>query len=79
MPELAALADELSVENAAGLRKQDLIFAILKAQARKGEKIKGEVAKRISGAVKAGGGSLTGKKGQLIGPLGEGPVPGVSP
>ena len=29
--ELAAMADELSVENAAGLRKQDLIFAILKA------------------------------------------------
>jgi transcription termination factor Rho len=31
MSELAAMADELSVENAAGLRKQDLIFAILKA------------------------------------------------
>jgi len=29
--ELAAMADELSVENAAGMRKQDLIFAILKA------------------------------------------------
>jgi len=31
MSELAAMADELSVENAAGMRKQDLIFAILKA------------------------------------------------
>jgi len=29
--ELAAMADELKVENAAGMRKQDLIFAILKA------------------------------------------------
>jgi transcription termination factor Rho len=29
--ELAAMAGELSVENAAGMRKQDLIFAILKA------------------------------------------------
>jgi transcription termination factor Rho len=29
--ELAAMADELAVENAAGMRKQDLIFAILKA------------------------------------------------
>jgi transcription termination factor Rho len=32
MPELAEIAEGLSVENAAGLRKQDLIFAILKAQ-----------------------------------------------
>jgi transcription termination factor Rho len=31
MSELAAMADELAVENAAGMRKQDLIFAILKA------------------------------------------------
>jgi transcription termination factor Rho len=31
MSELAAMADELSVENASGMRKQDLIFAILKA------------------------------------------------
>jgi transcription termination factor Rho len=31
MPELAALAESLAVENAAGLRKQDLIFAILEA------------------------------------------------
>jgi transcription termination factor Rho len=32
MPQLAAVAASLSVENAAGMRKQDLIFAILKAQ-----------------------------------------------
>jgi len=32
MPELAAIAFDLAVENAAGMRKQDLIFAILKAQ-----------------------------------------------
>ena len=32
MPELAELADSLDVENASGLRKQDLIFQILKAQ-----------------------------------------------
>ena len=32
MPELATLAEEMAVENAAGLRKQDLIFAILKAK-----------------------------------------------
>ncbi|MEE2679617.1 MAG: transcription termination factor Rho [Myxococcota bacterium] len=32
MPELAELANSLEVENAAGLRKQDLIFQILKAQ-----------------------------------------------
>jgi transcription termination factor Rho len=35
MPQLAQLAEELSVENAAGMRKQDLIFAILKAQTAK--------------------------------------------
>jgi transcription termination factor Rho len=32
MTELAAIAEDLAVENAAGMRKQDLIFAILKAQ-----------------------------------------------
>jgi transcription termination factor Rho len=32
MPELTAIAEGLSIENAAGMRKQDLIFAILKAQ-----------------------------------------------
>jgi transcription termination factor Rho len=32
IPELAELAESLEVENAAGLRKQDLIFQILKAQ-----------------------------------------------
>ncbi len=31
MPELATLAESLAVENAAGMRKQDLIFSILKA------------------------------------------------
>ncbi len=31
MSELAAMAEELSVENAGGMRKQDVIFAILKA------------------------------------------------
>ena len=37
--ELAAQAEEMRVENAAGLRKQDLIFAILKAQTEKRGKI----------------------------------------
>ncbi len=32
MPELTAVAEGLAVENAGGMRKQDLIFAILKAQ-----------------------------------------------
>jgi transcription termination factor Rho len=32
MPELTQLAESMDVENAAGLRKQDLIFAILKTQ-----------------------------------------------
>ena len=32
MSELTAIGEGLSVENAAGMRKQDLIFAILKAQ-----------------------------------------------
>ena len=42
MPELATLAEELSVENAAGMRKQDLIFAILKAQTAKRGRIYAE-------------------------------------
>jgi len=42
MPELASLAEELSVENAAGMRKQDLIFAILKAQTAKRGRIYAE-------------------------------------
>ncbi len=38
MPELVAMARELNIENAAGLRKQELIFALLQAHAaRKGE------------------------------------------
>ena len=40
--ELADLARELSLDNIARLRKQDQIFAILKAQARKGQRILGE-------------------------------------
>jgi transcription termination factor Rho len=40
--ELAEMAAALDVEGGARLRKQDLIFAILKAQARKGEDILGE-------------------------------------
>jgi transcription termination factor Rho len=39
MAELAELAEGLNVENAAGLRKQDLIFAILKAKTDADEKI----------------------------------------
>ena len=35
MEELTALAEEMEVENAGGLRKQDLVFAILKAQTEK--------------------------------------------
>jgi transcription termination factor Rho len=42
VPELATLAESLSVENAAGLRKQDLIFAILKAQTAKQGRIYAE-------------------------------------
>jgi transcription termination factor Rho len=42
MSELADLAEALSVENAAGLRKQDLIFQILKAQTAKQGKIYAE-------------------------------------
>jgi transcription termination factor Rho len=37
--ELTALGESMDVENAAGLRKQDLIFAILKAQTEKRGKI----------------------------------------
>ncbi|MGB5705989.1 MAG: transcription termination factor Rho, partial [Arenicellales bacterium] len=40
--ELADLARELNLDNITRLRKQDQIFAILKAQARKGQKILGE-------------------------------------
>ncbi|MHA7840007.1 MAG: Rho termination factor N-terminal domain-containing protein, partial [bacterium] len=39
MPELTQLAESMDVENAAGLRKQDLVFAILKAQTEKRGKI----------------------------------------
>jgi transcription termination factor Rho len=40
--ELAQLASSLNLENVGRMRKQDQIFAILKAQARKGEDITGE-------------------------------------
>ena len=39
MPELAEMAAEMDVENSGGLRKQDLIFAILKSQTEKRGKI----------------------------------------
>jgi len=42
LTELAALADELHVENAAGMRVQDLVFAILKTQAAKTGRIYAE-------------------------------------
>ena len=40
--ELVQLAEELGVEGASTLRKQDLMFAILKVQAENGEQIMGE-------------------------------------
>ncbi len=40
--ELVAMAEELGVEGASTLRKQDLMFAILKVQAEQGEQIMGE-------------------------------------
>jgi transcription termination factor Rho len=40
--ELATMADELKVEGASGMRKQDLIFAILNAQTEKNGQIFGE-------------------------------------
>ncbi len=40
--ELVALANELKIEGVARSRKQDLIFAILKAHAKKGEDISGD-------------------------------------
>jgi len=39
MPELLAMAEEMDVENAGGMRKQDLVFAILKSQTEKRGKI----------------------------------------
>jgi len=39
MPELLSMAQEMEVENAGGMRKQDLIFAILKSQTEKRGKI----------------------------------------
>ena len=40
--ELAELARSLNLENISRMRKQDQIFSILKAEAKKGEKIVGE-------------------------------------
>jgi transcription termination factor Rho len=42
MPELTAMAESLAVENAAGMRKQDLLFGILKAQTAKRGRIYAE-------------------------------------
>jgi transcription termination factor Rho len=40
--DLVTMAEELGVEGASTLRKQDLLFAILKAEAENGEQIMGE-------------------------------------
>ncbi|MBO6826264.1 MAG: transcription termination factor Rho [Sneathiella sp.] len=40
-PELLAAAEELAIENASTMRKQELLFAILKEKAEKGEEITG--------------------------------------
>jgi transcription termination factor Rho len=40
--ELVSMAEELGVEGASTLRKQDLMFAILKVEAENGEQIMGE-------------------------------------
>jgi|GEM_PF-3089902 len=42
VPELAELAHDMKIEGMARTRKQDLIFAILKAHAKKGESIFGD-------------------------------------
>ncbi len=42
IPKLVALAESLGVENTARSRKQDIIFSLLKAHARKGEDIYGD-------------------------------------
>ena len=40
-PDLLALAEEMEVENATTMRKQDMMFSILKKKAQKGEEITG--------------------------------------
>ena len=40
--ELLTIADEMGLEGVARTRKQDIIFAILKAHAKKGEDIYGD-------------------------------------
>ncbi|QBS12243.1 transcription termination factor Rho [Legionella geestiana] len=42
MPELVKIAEELGVENTSRIRKQDILFSILKAHAAKGEDIYGD-------------------------------------
>lgn len=42
VPELISIAQELGMENTARMRKQDIIFTILKGQAKKGEDIYGD-------------------------------------
>ncbi len=42
VPELLAMVNEMGIEGSGRARKQDLIFAILKAQAKKGEDIYGD-------------------------------------
>src|ERR1700733_10151316 len=42
MPELASLARELGIENAAGMRKEDAIFAVLQAHAKNEGSLEGE-------------------------------------
>jgi transcription termination factor Rho len=42
VPELVALAQSMEIEGVGRSRKQDLIFAILKAQAKRGEDIYGD-------------------------------------
>lgn len=44
--QLAAFARELNLQNVTRMRRQDQIFSILKTQAKRGEKIKGEVLLR---------------------------------
>lgn len=42
VPELIAMAESMGVENISRMRKQDIIFSILKAHAKKGEDISGQ-------------------------------------
>jgi transcription termination factor Rho len=55
--DLAGIAKELGVEGAAGMRKQDLIFAILNATAEKNGAIFGEGVLEILPHARAGRGA----------------------